>query len=97
MKLGNAPLHSIRLLDQVRKRFLCMQYSLITETNYLYWVKFFVFWYGHNGVMRHSRETARPEINQFEFNAHTASPTLQPKSITNQLNMPPAGADVILQ
>jgi hypothetical protein len=33
MKSGNAPLQSIRLLDQVRERIRCMHYSLSTEKN----------------------------------------------------------------
>ena len=44
MKLDNAPLQSIRLLDKVRERIRYMHYSLSTEKNYLYWVKFFVHW-----------------------------------------------------
>ncbi len=46
MKHGNAPLQSIRLLDQVRERIRYMHYSLSTEKTYLYRVKFFVRWYG---------------------------------------------------
>jgi site-specific recombinase XerD len=65
MKPGNAPLQSIRLLDQVRERIRYMHYSLSTEKNYLYWVKFFVRWHGRNGVMRHPREMAGPEIEAF--------------------------------
>ena len=65
MKPGNAPLQSIRLLDQVRERIRYMHYSLSTEKNYLYWVKFFVRWHGGNGVMRHPREMAGPEIEAF--------------------------------
>ncbi len=67
MKPGNAPLHSIRLLDQVRERIRYMHYSLSTEKNYLYWVRFFVRWHGRNGVMRHPREMAGPEIEAFLF------------------------------
>jgi hypothetical protein len=33
MKPGNAPLQSIRLLDQVRERIRYMHYSLSTEKN----------------------------------------------------------------
>ncbi len=65
MKPGNAPLQSIRLLDQVRERIRYMHYSLSTEKNYLYWVKFFVRWHGRKGVMRHPREMAGPEIEAF--------------------------------
>jgi integrase len=62
MKPGNAPLQSIRLLDQVHERIRCMHYSLSTEKTYLQWVKFFVRWHGRNGVMRHPREMAGSEI-----------------------------------
>ena len=44
MKPGNAPLKSVRLLDQVRERIRYLHYSLSTEKVYLYWVKFFVRW-----------------------------------------------------
>ena len=56
MKPGNAPLQSIRLLDQVRERIRYMHYSLSTEKNYLYWVKFFVRWHGRNDDLRRPRE-----------------------------------------
>jgi integron integrase len=65
MKHGNAPLQSIRLLDQVRERIRYMHYSLSTEKTYLHWVKFFVRWHGRNGVMHHPREMAGPEIEAF--------------------------------
>jgi site-specific recombinase XerD len=65
MKPGNARLQSVRLLDQVRERIRYMHYSLSTEKNYLYWVKFFVRWHGRNGFMRHPREMAGPEIEAF--------------------------------
>ena len=42
MKPGNAPLKSIRLLDQVRERIRYLHYSLSTEKVCLYWVKFFI-------------------------------------------------------
>ena len=44
MKLGNAPLQPIRLLDQVHERIRYMHYSLSTEKTYLHWVRFFVHW-----------------------------------------------------
>jgi integron integrase len=65
MKPSNAPLQSIRLLDQVRERIRYMHYSLSTEKTYLHWVKFFVRWHGRNGAMRHPREMAGPEIEAF--------------------------------
>lgn len=45
MKPSDAPLQSVRLLDQVRERIRYMHYSLSTEKNYLHWVKFFVRWH----------------------------------------------------
>lgn len=38
MKPGTPLLQSTRLLDQVRERVRYLQYSLKTETAYLYWV-----------------------------------------------------------
>ncbi len=43
MKPGNAPLKSIRLLDQVRERIRYLHYSLSTEKVYVHWVKKFIF------------------------------------------------------
>ena len=65
MKPGKPVLQSTRLLDQVRERIRYMHYSLSTETTYLYWVKFFIRWHGRNGLMRHPREMAGPEIEAF--------------------------------
>jgi integrase len=65
MKPGNAPLQSMRLLDQMRERIRYMHHSLSTEKTYLHWVKFFVSRYGRNGFMRHPREMAGPEIEAF--------------------------------
>ena len=42
MKPRNPPLHSTRLLDQVRERIRYLHYSLSTEKVYLYWVRFLV-------------------------------------------------------
>jgi uncharacterized protein VirK/YbjX len=56
---------STRLLDQVRERIQYMHYSLSTEKTCLHWVKFFVRWHGRNGVMRHHRDMAGREIEQF--------------------------------
>ncbi len=44
MKLDNAPLQSIRLLDKVRERIRYTHYSLSTGKACLYWMKFFVHW-----------------------------------------------------
>jgi hypothetical protein len=43
MKPGNAPVQSIRLLDQVLEHIRYMHYSVSTKKNNLHWVKFFVF------------------------------------------------------
>ena len=66
MKPGNAPLKSIRLLDQVRERIRYLHYSLSTEKVYLYWVKFFVRWQGlQAGAMRHPRDMGPREVEAF--------------------------------
>ena len=66
MKPGNAPLKSIRLLDQVRERIRYLHYSLSTEKVYLYWVKFFVRWHGlQAGAMRHPRDMGPREVEAF--------------------------------
>lgn len=65
MKPRSPVLQSTRLLDQVRERIRYMHYSLSTEKTYLHWVKFFVRWHGRNGVMRHPRDMAGLEIEQF--------------------------------
>ncbi len=65
MKPGNAPLKSIRLLDQVRERIRYLHYSLSTEKVYLYWVKFFVRWHGRDGRMKHPRDMGPREVEAF--------------------------------
>ena len=35
-------LHSVRLIDQLRERIRYMHYSLSTEKDYVYWVRFFI-------------------------------------------------------
>ena len=62
MKPGNAPLKSIRLLDQVRERIRYLHYSLSTEKVYLYWVKFFIRWHGRDGRMKHPRDLGAREV-----------------------------------
>lgn len=52
MKPRKPVLQSVRLLDQVKERIRYLQYSLNTEKIYLYWVKFFIRWYG----LRHPRD-----------------------------------------
>ena len=55
-KPSGPPLVATRLLDQVRERLRYMRYSLQTEKNYVYSIKFFVRWHGRFGTMRHPRE-----------------------------------------
>jgi hypothetical protein len=62
MKPGNAPLQSIRHLDQVRERIRYMHYSLSIEKTYLHWVEFFVRWHRRKGVMRYLRIKVSPII-----------------------------------
>ena len=65
MKPGNAPLKSIRLLDQVRERIRYLHYSLSTEKVYLNWVKFFIRWHGRDGRMKHPRDMGPREVEAF--------------------------------
>ena len=65
MKPGNAPLKSIRLLDQVRERIRYLHYSLSTEKVYLPWVKFFIRWHGRDGRMKHPRDMGPREVEAF--------------------------------
>ena len=65
MKPGNAPLKSIRLLDQVRERIRYLHYSLSTEKVYLHWVKFFIRWHGRDGRMKHPRDMGPREVEAF--------------------------------
>ncbi len=63
MKPGNAPLKSIRLLDQVRERIRYLHYSLSTEKVNLHWVKFFIRWQAQQpGGMHHRREMGVHEV-----------------------------------
>jgi integron integrase len=55
------PLQSPRLLGQVRERLRYLHYSLKTEQNYLYWVRFFV----HFSGMRHPATMGKPEVEAF--------------------------------
>ena len=43
---------SKRLVDQVREVLRYKHYSLKTEQAYLYWIRFFVRWYGRDGKMQ---------------------------------------------
>lgn len=65
MKPGTQPLHSTRLLDQLRERIRYLHYSLSTEKVYLYWVRFFIRWHGRNGQTKQPRTMGAPEIEAF--------------------------------
>jgi integron integrase len=55
------PLHSARLLDQVRERARYLHYSLSTEKAYLYWIRFFIRWHG----VKHPRDMGSSEVEAF--------------------------------
>lgn len=65
MKPDAPPLHSIRLLDQLRERIRYMHYSLSTEQVYVYWVRFFIRWSGRGGTMQHPRDIGAPGVEAF--------------------------------
>lgn len=54
-------LKSGRLLDQLRERIRYAHYSLRTEKNYVYWVRFFIRFH----KLRHPREMAAAEVEAF--------------------------------
>ena len=62
MEVAAPPLHSIRLLDQIRERIRYLHYSLQTEKVYLYWARFFIRWHGRAGQMRHPRDMDKAEV-----------------------------------
>ncbi|MBX3628180.1 MAG: integron integrase [Rhizobacter sp.] len=55
------PLHSARLLDQLRERIRYLHYSIRTEGAYVHWVSMYVRFHG----MRHPAEMAGPEVESF--------------------------------
>ncbi len=65
MKPDVPPLHSTRLSDQLRERIQYMHYSLSTEQVYIYWVRFFIRWSGHGGVMQHPRDIGALGLEAF--------------------------------
>ena len=66
MKQGAPSLHSTRLLDQVRERVLYKHFSLKTENDYLYWIRFFIRWSAtQSGGMRHPRELGVTDVEAF--------------------------------
>ena len=62
MKPRSPPLQSTRLLDQVRERVRYLHYSLSTEKNYLYWIRFFIRQQAVNGQMRHPSIMGTAEV-----------------------------------
>ena len=54
-------LKSGRLLDQLRERIRYAHYSLKTEKNYVYWVRFFIRFH----KLRHPREMGATEVEMF--------------------------------
>jgi integron integrase len=54
-------LSSTRLLDQVRERLRYMHYSLRTEKNYVYWIRWYIRWHG----LRHPKEMGGKEVEAF--------------------------------
>lgn len=65
MQPRNPPLHSIRLLDQVRERIRYLHYSLSTEKVYLYWIRFFILWHGRTAGMTHPRKMGAKQVESF--------------------------------
>jgi integron integrase len=65
MKPGTAPLHPVRLMDQVRERIRYLHYSLSTEKTYLYWIRFYIRWQATGGQMRHPRDMGAAEVEAF--------------------------------
>ena len=59
--MGNPVLKSGRLLDQLRERIRYAHYSLRTEKNYVYWVRFFIRFH----KLRHPKEMGAAEVEAF--------------------------------
>ena len=55
------PLHSTRLLDQVRERIRYLHYSIRTEHAYVHWIRAFVRFHD----LRHPVEMGAPEVEAF--------------------------------
>lgn len=55
------PVHSPKLLDQLRDKLRVKHYSIRTETQYLQWVKRFILYHGK----RHPREMGAEEVEAF--------------------------------
>lgn len=52
---------ALRLLDQLRHQFRRLHYSIRTEDEYVYWVRWFARFHG----LRHPREMGPPKIEAF--------------------------------
>lgn len=52
---------STRLLDQLRERLRYLHYSLQTEKNYVYWVRWFIRWHG----IRHPKDMGGKDVEAF--------------------------------
>ena len=50
-----------RLLDQVRERLRTKHYSILTENQYVFWIRRFILFHGK----RHPREMGAPEVEAF--------------------------------
>lgn len=59
--MGKPALKSGRLLDQMRERIRYAHYSLRTEKNYVYWVRFFIRFH----KLRHPREMGASQVEAF--------------------------------
>ena len=65
MKPDAPPLHSARLLAQLRERIRYLHYRLSTEQVYVHWVRLFLRWSGRGGSMRHPRDIGAPGVEAF--------------------------------
>lgn len=54
-------LQATRILGQLRERLRYLHYSLRTEDQYVYWVRFFIRFHG----LRHPREMGQAEVEAF--------------------------------
>jgi integrase len=52
---------SVRLLDQVRERLRYRHYSLCTEKNYVYWIRWYIRWHG----LRYPKDMGKKEVEAF--------------------------------
>ena len=54
-------MHSVRLLDRLREQLRYMHYSLRTEQNYIYWIRWYIRWHG----LRHPKDLGGKEVQAF--------------------------------